>query len=377
MKNYYITWLQFISNKADKQRNRVYLMCATNVLVTATGGIVAQGIIKCFKLSNNQKKSNQCYKIIAVDTNARAAGMYRSDAGILVPPVISPDYLDFIIKTCIENKIKAIFIGSEEELVALTLASKEIEEKTGSIVIANPSSVLTKTTDKWKTFEFLKQNNLPCADSALLEDKEEFVKRYGFPLVVKPREGHGSMHFYLVENMEELSYAVKAIVKAGWKPLLQEYLNGDSEFTSGITVNKSGKVMTSISMRKILKSGQTYKAFIDDFRDVRQSAEKVAMKIGARGPINIQSKVVAGIPKIFEINGRISATCPLRAVAGINEPDVLFRNMVLGEDIKIDGYQRLVCMRYWNEVYIPYSSYEKAEQNKIIEPSESFIPDYF
>ena len=259
-----------------------------------------------------------------------------------------------------------------------TLARKEIEDRAGSLVITNPSSVLLGTMEKWKTFELLKQNNLPCADSALPEDKEDFIRKHGFPLVVKPREGHGSVHFYLAYDMDEITSAIKSITKTGWRPILQEYLQGDeSEFTSGVTVDKNGKVMSSISMRKMIKHGQTYKAFIDDFKSVRQSAEETAIKIGARGPINIQTKMVDGVPKIFEINSRISATAPLRAVAGINEPDILFRNMVSGEDIKIEKYQRLVCMRYLNEVYVPYSTYEYAERHIIIDPSDSFNPSYF
>jgi hypothetical protein len=34
----------------------------------------------------------------------------------------------------------------------------------------------------------------------------------------------------------------------------------------------------------------------------------------------------------------------MRSAAGINEPDIIFRNLVLGEDIEVDIYQRLICM---------------------------------
>ena len=143
-------------------------------------------------------------------------------------------------------------------------------------------------------------------------------------------------------------------------------------------VNKTGKnVMSSISMRKTLKQGQTYKAFIDDFHDVRKSAEETALKIGCRGSINIQAKMIENMPKIFEINPRFSATCPIRATAGVNEPDIVFRNFILGEEIKIDTYQKLVCMRYWNEVYVPYSTYEKTNRMRKVTSSDSFIPNYF
>ena len=81
--------------------------------------------------------------------------------------------------------------------------------------------------------------------------------------------------------------------------------------------------------------------------------------------------------KVFEINARFSATCPLRAVAGINEPDIVYRNSLLDEEIKIDSYQKLVCMRYWNEVYVPMATYEKFSNKKMIQNNDSFIPSYF
>ena len=99
--------------------------------------------------------------------------------------------------------------------------------------------------------------------------------------------------------------------------------------------------------------------------------------MGARGAINIQAKLQRNEPKIFEINPRFSATCPMRCVAGINEPDIVFRNLILGENVKVNVYQRLVCMRYWNEVYVPYATFEKTSNMGKVEDNDSFIIDYF
>ena len=92
------------------------------------------------------------------------------------------------------------------------------------------------------------------------ENNEKFIQEFGFPLVIKPREGYGSLHFYVVNDREEMTYAISKIQKIGWHPLLQEYLKGDNtEFTSGVTVDKSGEyIMSSITIRKIIKNGQTY-----------------------------------------------------------------------------------------------------------------------
>ena len=295
-----------------------------------------------------------------------------------MPTASSAQYIDSIIRVCREHKIDAIFIGSQEELLPIAKARSQIEIDTDVKVLTNPINVITTAADKWQTYIFLKGNNLPCPESVLPHEDTKLIKEFGFPIVVKPREGHGSLHFYVVKNKDELEQAISKIKEFGWNPILQEYIIGkDNEFTSGVTVSKSGEIMSSISMRRELKNGQTYKAFIDDHDKVRRSAEETSLKIGAMSAINIQAKVLDDKPKILEINPRFSASCPIRAVAGINEPDIVFRNLVLGEEIKISLYQKLVCMRYWNELYVPYSTYQKACSVGNLENSDAYTVDYF
>jgi len=350
-----------------------------NVVVTASGTIVSQGIIKSLKLANSKKDNPVEYRIIATDMSPQAAGLYRSDKGILVPSATSPSYVESIIKICKEESVQAVFVGSDEELLPLANAKKMIESETESKVITNPIEVITIARDKWKTYEFLKKNNFPCAESSLLENQDKFIEEFGFPLVVKPREGHGSLHFYVVNNHEEVKHAVSAIEKIGWNPLLQEYLIGeDTEYTTGITINKTGEeILSSISIRKIIKNGQTHKAFIDYFDHIRKPAEEVALKLKGTGALNIQSKFVEDESKIFEINPRFSATSPIRAAAGVNEADIVFRNIVLDEKIIVEKYKKLVCMRYSNEVYVPLSTYDKTKNVGNIECTDSDILDYF
>jgi carbamoyl-phosphate synthase large subunit len=356
------------------------LQAKANVLVTATGSIVGQGIIKCLKLANASNDSPVTYRVIGADMSAQAAGLYRCDIGILVPSASSPEYVDSIIKVSREQTVHAIYVGSDVELIVLGEAKERIEHETGAKLLTSPIKVLITARDKWKTFEFLNANNLPSAASSLPEDNENFIKEFGYPIVVKPREGYGSKLFFVANNRDEMEYAVSKIQRTGWNPILQEYLNEDeTEFTSGVTVDRFGKyTMSSISIRKIVKSGQTYKAFIDNFESIRRSAEKVALRLGARGAINIQAKIQGNEPKVFEINPRFSATCPIRSAAGINEPDIVFRNSVLDENIKLDAYRRLVCMRYWNEVYVQYATFEKTSNlGRVEEDNNSFIIDYF
>ena len=341
--------------------------------------MVAQGVIKCLKLANSATGQPESYRILTADMSPLAAGLYRSDLGVIVPKADAEGYAEAIVKLCREETVEALFVGADEELHPIAAARERIEKESGAVVVSNPMTVLKTGTDKWKTFEFLKKNRLPCADSALPEDKEEFARRSGFPLVAKPREGHGSIDFHVVNNPEELDHAIQAIKRIGLHPIIQEYLGDENpEFTTGVTVEKGGGyVMSSIAMKRTLKGGQTYKAFVDEFKDIRESAKAVALRLGCRGPVNIQAKLVDGVPKVFEINPRISASCPIRAVAGVNEPDVLFRNFVLGEKLTVEKYKRMVCMRYWNEVFVPYSTYERTADRGRTDGEDSLVPPYF
>jgi len=83
----------------------------------------------------------------------------------------------------------------------------------------------------------------------------------------------------------------------------------------------------------VISSGVSHGEF-QDFPEVRQQCERIAGALGAKGPINIQCRVVDGKVRVFEINPRFSGTTSLRAMMGYNEPDILIREHVLGERIQ-------------------------------------------
>lgn len=354
-----------------------------NVMVTSVGGIVAQGIIKSLKYHNKFSENREhCYNIIGTDIVYDATGLYRVDKFSLVDKPESENFVQTIIDICIDNDIDLIFIGSDVELSSFSANKKIIESKTNAKIICNPSKVIEICRNKYKTYKFLKENNLDYIPSCLVNEFEEFVKDYNFPLIVKPCEGFGSKLFNIVNNEKELNYAVSSIKNYGWQPLIQKYLEDDNqEFTTGVTIDKSGQnIMSGIVIKKSLKHGQTYKAFIDKFPEIREISETTAKKIGGIGAINIQLRVDLddNKAKIIEINPRFSASCPMRTVAGVNEPDIVSRNILFDENIKIKDYNSLLCLRYWNETFISLKDYEKIKGSPDkTKQMKSFIIDYF
>ena len=98
---------------------------------------------------------------------------------------------------------------------------------------------------------------------------------------------------------------------------------------------------------------------IDDFEEVRKNAEKIALKLGSKGPINIQCRKAEDGINIIEINPRFSGTESLRALSGYNAPDALIRKYVFGEDIKRLGFQRGIVSRGLSNHYISFEEHDK------------------
>jgi carbamoyl-phosphate synthase large subunit len=356
-----------------------------NALVTSVGGIVAQGIIKSLKFHNNYSENKtHDYIIYGTDIAYESSGLFRVDKFSLIGKPDSEGYIDSIISICNNNDIDIVFIGSDVELAKLSNNQKQIESNTHAKILTNPFDVIERCRDKYKTYQFLKENNLNYIPSCLVEDSEEFIKEYKFPLIVKPCEGFGSKLFFIVNDGDDLAYAVSSIQRYGWRPLMQKYLGDDNkEFTTGVTINRNGlETMSSIVIKKILKHGQTYKAIIDDYPEIKKISEETAKKIGGIGAINIQLRVDVDDnndkAKIIEVNPRFSATCPLRTVAGINEPDIVMRNTLFGENIKIMDYKSLICLRYWNETYLDLERFmEIKNSNEKTKSLKSTLIDYF
>jgi carbamoyl-phosphate synthase large subunit len=119
-------------------------------------------------------------------------------------------------------------------------------------------------------------------------------------------------------------------------------------FTGQLNVRMSVANVTKnaeLGTRLLISSGVSQGA-IGRFPEVTSQCKEIAKAIGARGPLNIQCRLVRGAVKVFEINPRFSGTTSLRAMVGYNEPDVLMRVHLFGETVKTDfTYQEGYILR--------------------------------
>lgn len=352
-----------------------------NILVTAAGSAIGQGIIKAIKIS-----ALDC-NIITTDNQPYAAGLYRGKAGYLVPLGKSPDFIDKIIEICKKEHIHGILIGTDYELLIFSEHKEKIEKETGAKVIVSPSVIVKIADDKWLTQKFLIDNNLPHIPSALPSGVDELVKQEGFPLIIKPRIGDSSKDTYIIKDKKELDVRLSFLLSKknsneylskDMGPMVQKYLVDQKEEYTSTTLTFDKKCYGVISMKREMKfGGHTTKAVIEDFSSINEKIRKIAEAFNAFGPANFQSRLLNDNPLVFEINCRFSGTTPFCAEVGFNTVEAVIRKVILKEKIQKLNYKKGVILRYFNEIFIPESEIRKIERDGFIKNSKSEINEIF
>jgi len=347
----------------------------TNVLITGTGGGgTGRELMKAFKLAPHY------YNIIATDLLPTSYGLYETKSKYLIPPANSENYLEKLLQICKLENVQAIVSGSEPELRKIS-QNRELFKKEGIAVLLNPWSVIEKCTDKFELMNFLNSNGFGHPNYFLYEKENDLKKISTYPIIIKPRIGGGSQNVFLAFDLEEAKFFTKYLQKYGMEPLVQDYVGDPTEeYTIGVLYVDNGKLLTSIAMKRMLGSGLSTRqtiinpndgkkyvissgisqGLIDDFKEIRNCAEKIVKILGANGPVNIQCrKTEEGIIP-FEINPRFSGTTGPRSLVGYNEPDIFCRYMLFGEIPEKTTYKFGYVVRELVEKYITFDEVNKV-----------------
>lgn len=318
------------------------------MLVTGAGSILGVGIIRALQASVIP------IEIIAIDTNPYALGLYLADKEFLAPVTCAKGFYAFVKNLCKKFEIKAIFIGSNSELAFYANKRRLIEESTGARVFVSSPEVIKICNDKWRTMGYLAQSGFQVPKSIRYPEDckkiEPFIKKLGFPLIVKPRSGRGSEGVNLIHDREKLWGYLE-----GKKDLIiQEYLPAEEEeFTVGICLNSLGKVISKIALKRSLHDGVSIAAVSKDYHDIADYCAQVACALGTYGAINIQLRLKNGNPVIFEINPRFSSSTGMRLLFGINEPENLIRAEVLNQEVIPELPESGLVLRQYTDYFFP------------------------
>ena len=313
------------------------------VLVTSAGALLGQGIIRSL-----QQSTIPNLQIVACDPDPRSPGLYWNKRSRLLPYSKDPHFIDKFADLLQEERPDAVCIGTDPELALLSAHQQELESTYHTKIIVSSPEVVRIADDKYLTYQFMKDHGFTPPDSRLPGQEQELIALYGFPLVIKPRIGARSVGFHLVKNQAELNSALVAVPNA----IIQECVaTSNDEYTAG-SLYFDGECRATIVMRRELRDGNTFKAYVDKYPELNQQVKAMCNALQPFGPANFQFRLANGVAKVFEINSRFSGTTPLRMHAGFNELDMVLGYLFLNKTIVQPDVPKLTIMRYWTETVI-------------------------
>jgi carbamoyl-phosphate synthase large subunit len=331
------------------------------ILVTGTGGNVAQGILKALVACGLARW------IVGTDTNPLSVGLYLVDKGYVIPGAARPEFVPQLVDILNREAIDLVLVGADAETIHLAQNRSEIESQTRSQVLVSPPEVVGRCHDKWQTALWFAEQGFSHPKTVLANDRAgvaALVKENGFPMVVKPRYGFASLGFFIAMDLEELH---GAMARWGSLGIVQVFLDNEAEeFTASTFSSRRGQVDATIVLRRELLQGTSYR--IEPIFDpsLSQTVRLWAERLGVLGPANFQFRLTPHGPSCFEVNGRFSGTTGVRFLLGYNDVELAIRSFLLGEQIHQPGINPGVVLRYWTELYLPNCNMATLSQAKVL-----------
>jgi carbamoyl-phosphate synthase large subunit len=343
---------------------------------------VGRQIVKALQVSNLP------LRIIVTDASPFAFGLTEADKAYLVPRGDDADYIDAVLEICERESVQFLAPGSEVEIEEISEQRSRFETLGIRLLINNPE-VINLCRDKWRTFEFLRDNGFNFAQSWLIGSNEDLKQVKTFPVVVKPAlHGGGSRYVYVARDSYELAAFTELLIRDRLVTMVQEYLGTyNDEYTVGVLSTPQGEIVGSIALQRLLQDAISTKlrvpslnsveplvissgfsqGIIQGCPEVQKTCEAIAARLGSSGPLNVQCRKTERGVIAFEINPRLSGTTSIRALVGFNEPEILIRYFLTGEFPQAISYRTGYVLRELREKFVPFGQARKFSKTSFSE----------
>lgn len=271
------------------------------------------------------------------------------------PDVVGEEYLQFCLDYCVQNQIHLFIPRKENVLISQHLAM--FEEIGVKVLVCPDGDLMAMVDDKAAMYRSLqnqeKEGNLivTIPSYRIVNNAKEFEEAYevlskgNTKLCIKPVIGEGASGFRIIDNhadtipfifgtasSQKISYetAYKILQTQPYFPdlMVLEYLDG-YEYSIDCLADADGTLLTAIPRKK----GNGRVREIEYNEELIEVAKKMAAQYKIPYVFNIQVKYKNGIPKLLEINPRMSGGLHISCLADINFPYYAIK-LLLGEQLE-------------------------------------------
>lgn len=278
-------------------------------------------------------------EIFVTNSSEISPAFQMADHSVVSPLIYSEEYIPFLLGFCRANGIKAIIPLFDIDLPVLARNKMRFLEEGVEVLVSDPE-VTDICNDKWKTYQFLKKEGFRTPRTFIhLDDAASAARQgeVGYPLVVKPRWGMGSIAVYEADDEEEL----RILYKKSRRKVAETYLKYESEGTLEEAVLIQEKVAgqeygldaindlegnyqnTICKMKYAMRAGETDCAVTVEDEALCRTGEELSRTLRQVGNLDVDVFMVDGEPCVLEMNARFGGGYPFSHMAGANLPEAI------------------------------------------------------
>lgn len=325
-------------------------MTQATILLTAGGGAALPTLIDRLRARG--------HRVVVVDADPNAAGLYLADAGFAIPFATDPQFVPVMRRICTAERVNVLVPLVDEELLLVADLARLLD-----IAMIGPEPhFITLALDKLELMRGMAAAGLPTPATRLLS---EGVCGLEFPLILKPRVGRGSRGVKIVRSQAELEGYLASAHPDASGTLVQAYVEG-GEFTVSVVVDRAGRVRAIVPKEVIDKRGITRIAVTRRNDSIDALCRNIQRHFRANGPFNVQLRLDrAGTPRTFEINPRFSTTITLTQAAGVDELGSLV-DLALGREPPPEAWEwreGVTLIRRTLDAFMDVKDYESRSRS--------------
>ncbi len=339
------------------------------VLVTACGAQFMPGLANCLK-DNGERN----IRIVGADMGTDPTVLQMVDALYQVPAADDPEYVDRLLDICRAERVDVVLPFMSAELIPLIDRKNEFEAIDTKVSVSDRHSVEI-TTNKFRFYQFLKDNNLPVPRFARIRNAGELItacEECGYPNIavcVKATELSGSRGVRIIKpdvsrfdilfhekpnsfftTMDDLLSTLREREDMP-EMMAMEYLPGMEGSVDLIA--DEGKILymayreSTVNLHSIPQAGE-----LKDNPEAYEIAEDVIEALNLTGSADLDFKNDAeGHPVLMEINPRIAATMRIFKEGGLNLPYLRIKQLLNEELPKISVKYGVKMKRRYLEMF--------------------------
>ncbi|MEK7433825.1 MAG: ATP-grasp domain-containing protein [Cyanobacteriota bacterium] len=314
------------------------------------------------------RNNNENYKFtFFVTNNSENSIIFKNADFYEIEPIFvnDDDYLEYCLDFCEKNKID-IFIPNYKKLLIISKNNKKF--KNTKVLIINDYNLFNTLDDKINLYEsFIKNNIMEVPEHYIFNTLDEFKNYYNIlkendhKICIKPRYSESGKGFRVISDSANefdsllgfpsyfLSYNDLVHIfsqKDSFDDIIiSEFLDGD-EYS--IDCLSDGKILyASVPRKKISKRVR----FLEENLELIEIVKKIHDTYKVPYVYNVQMKYKNGIPKIIEINPRMSGGLNISCLSGVNFPFLAIK-LLLNQEIFIPEIQYNIKTTYIEKEFL-------------------------